>query len=242
MSEWQAKRFWSDVVVHPEGDEFAVHLDQRSLKTPAKNTLVVPTRQMAEALAAEWAAVEEKIDPTVMPVTRAANAALDKVAPQFDEVVELIAAYGDSDLLCYRSDSDPELTQHQAAQWDPFLDWGAQQLNARLVPVGGVMHVAQDPDALRELHARVADLSPFELTGFHDLVALSGSLILGFSVFMGYQNAAQVWPVAQLDEIWQAERWGQDEEAQQQQANRQRAFVEAERFIQLCQSVPAKGA
>jgi len=123
MTGWKAKRFWKAVTVVQEGGGFAVRLDARPVKTPAKRPLVLPTRAMAEAVAAEWAAVDNAIDPRRMPVTRAANAAIDKVATQFDEVAAMIAAYGASDLLCYRATAADPLARAQAEAWDPMLAW-----------------------------------------------------------------------------------------------------------------------
>jgi len=128
MSIWVPKRFWKEATVEREAQGFGVRLDGRGVKTPAKTALILPSRALAEAVAAEWDAQEEKIDPTTMPVTRAANAALDKVRAQFDEVAGLIAAYGETDLLCYRADAPQELADRQAEAWDPLLDWAEAAL------------------------------------------------------------------------------------------------------------------
>ena len=144
MSDWKAKRFWKAADVAETNHGFTVHLDGRAVKTPAKAPLVVPTRAMAQAIAKEWDAQDGLIAPDTMPVTRAANAAIDKVTHQHDEVAQMIAGYGDTDLLCYRADSPVELVARQAAAWDPLLDWAADTLEARLKPVTGIMHSPQD--------------------------------------------------------------------------------------------------
>ncbi|MEE4188614.1 MAG: ATP12 family protein, partial [Roseobacter sp.] len=154
MSEWKAKRFWKEALVLKEDSGFAIALDGRPVKTPAKRPLVVPTRGFADAVAAEWAAQDEMIDPTSMPFTRSANAALDKVSIQKAEVADMLAAYGDSDLLCYRAEYPGELVARQKARWDPVLDWAEHMLGARLLPRSGVMHAPQDPEALDRLAGR----------------------------------------------------------------------------------------
>jgi len=169
------KPLWDKVGVAAQGDEFCVQLDGRPLRTPAKAPLVLPTSKLAEIVAAEWRAQDGKPNPTTMPATRMANAAIDKVTPQFDEVASMIAAYGDSDLLCYRATAPVELVDLQANKWDPLLDWAADALGARLRPVSGVMHEPQDARALSSLAQLVHVLTPYELAAFHDLVAFSGS-------------------------------------------------------------------
>lgn len=234
MSGWTAKRFWTEARVEEGAGGFTVTLDGRAVKTPAKAPLVVPTRAMAEAIAAEWDAQTGKVDPATMPVTRAANSAIDKVTVQFDEVVGLLSDYGGTDLLCYRAEGPIELVARQAEGWDPVLDWAASALNAPLVVTQGVVFVAQDPDVLARLRARVAALDPFRLTAFHDLVAISGSLVLALAVIDGWLPAEAAWQLSRIDETWQAELWGTDDEAQKAEAVRHADFLQAERFYRLC--------
>jgi len=234
MSTWAAKRFWKETTAIETEGGWTVQLDGRGVRTPAKAPLVVPTRAMAEAIAAEWDAQEGKVDPTSMPVTRSANAAIDKVAHQFDEVAEMLAAYGDSDLLCYRATSPQALIDRQAERWDPLLDWAAGHLGARLTPVSGVIHAPQDASALANLAMRVAAFTPFELAAFHDLVSISGSLVLGFAATEGHLAAADLWNLSRLDEDWQEEQWGEDEEASAQAALKKQAFEHAMRFFSMC--------
>lgn len=236
MSGWAARRFWRDVTVVAEGDAFAVRLDGRPLRTPAKRALRVPTRALAEALAEEWRAQEDVIDPVVMPVTRSANAAVDKVAGQRAEVADTLAAYAETDLLCYRASEPPTLSAHQAAAWDPLLDWADATLKARLVPAVGVMPRRQDPAVVASLAAQVHAMGDFELTGFHDLVMLSGSLVLGFAVAHRRLSAAQAWEVSRLDEEWQIGLWGRDAEAEAAAEVRRAAFLHAERFFLASQT------
>ena len=233
MSEWKAKRFWKTATVHASSDGFGVRLDERPVKTPAKRPLVLPTLGFAEAIAREWDAQDTQIDPLSMPFTRSANAALDKVMPQKAEVADMLAAYGDSDLLCYRADYPQALVERQAAQWDPILDWAEETLNARLHVRTGVMHAPQDPVALERLSERVHAMTIFELAAFHDLVSLSGSLILGFAAAHDLCAPEAIWDISCLDEKWQAEEWGKDDEAEAVAALKEQAFIHAKQVFDL---------
>ena len=230
MSGWSAKRFWNAAGVEVCEDGFTVRLDGRAVKTPAKAALVLPTRAMAEAVAAEWQAQGEKIDPTTMPVTRSANAALDKVRAQQAEVAELVAAYGETDLLCYRARTPEELVAQQAAAWDRWLDWAARRYQARLIVTAGVLPVAQPPEAQAALAARVAACDIWELAALHDLVGITGSLVLGLAVAEGEIAAEEAWQLSRIDEDWQIAQWGADEEAAEMAALKRAALIHAGRF------------
>lgn len=233
MSEWKQKRFWKQVGVLPEDDGFCIALDGRQVKTPAKSALRVPTAAMARAIAAEWDAQEETVKPLTMPFTRTANAAIDKVAHQHGEVADMLAAYGDSDLLCYRAETPDALVRRQRQNWDPVLDWGEQALGVRLVPRAGVIHRSQDGSANARLSDQVHALSHFQLAAFHDLVTLTGSLILGFATARGWRGADEIWSLSRLDETWQEEQWGVDEEAREMAEIKRRAFLHAKQFFDL---------
>lgn len=234
MSGWARKVFWKEVGVEAAPDGFAVTLDGRGLKTPAKAPLVVPTRDLAALVAAEWEAQEGEIRPETMPATRAANAAIDKVRGQFAEVAGLLTAYGETDLLCYRAEAPLALVERQAAAWDPLLDWAAGRFGVRWVITGGVMHRPQPAETLERLGAHVARYTPFQLTAFHDLVALSGSLVIGLAAAEGQGRAAELWLASRIDEDWQREQWGEDEDASAQAACKRDAFLNAARFFAAC--------
>jgi chaperone required for assembly of F1-ATPase len=168
-----------------------------------------------------------------MPMTRFANSAIDKVTPQFAEVAEMLAAYGETDLLCHRADTPAELVARQAAIWDPALDWAADHLGARLIPTIGVMHRDQDPAALSRLRDLTHAFDAYELAAFHDLVSLSGSLVLGFAVVHGFGTAEAIWNASRLDETWQEEQWGVDDEAAAHAAVKRQAFLDAARVVAL---------
>jgi len=240
MSNWVAKRFWTDVnVIEAEGG-FAVHLDARPVKTPAKAALVVPTRSMADAVADEWRLVVEKIDPNVMPVTRSANASIDKVATQFNEVAAMLAAYGGSDLLCYRAETPEGLVQRQTDGWDPLLNWAHDTFGARLVSTVGIMPIEQNEVDLAALAAPLFEATHFELAAFHDLIAMSGSLVIALGVTQRHLTPAEAWARSRIDETWQAEQWGADDEAARVAEIKRAAFVHAAAFYQMA-STPVRG-
>lgn len=234
MSEWKQKRFWTDVAVESGETGFRVTLDGRQVKTPAKAALLLPTESMAQAIAAEWDAQgDDGIDPSTMPNTRSANAAIDKVSIQHGEVADMLAGYGDSDLLCYRADSPRELVDRQAEQWDPALDWAECELGVRLAVRSGVMHSGQDPDGQARLGALVHAMTPFQLAAFHDLVSLTGSLILGFAAAKDWRDPDTIWALSRVDETWQEELWGIDEDAQEIAERKHQDFLHAKRFFDL---------
>lgn len=233
MSDWKPKRFWKTSAVVEAAGGFTVHLDGRAVKTPAKAALVVPTRAFAERIAAEWEAQDKTVDPNTMPLTRLANAAIDKVTVQFDEVAAMLAEYGVSDLICYRAADPAELVARQAEAWDPLLDWAAVHLNAPLMPVQGVMFQPQPQASLDALGALVRQMSEFELAAFHDLVGMSGSLILSFAVVRGRLSAPEAWEISRVDETWQEEQWGTDEEAAELAGLKKEQFLLASEIFDL---------
>lgn len=234
MSDWARKRFWKEVSVQPEDGGYAVLLDARRVRTPAKAALILPSRGLAELVAAEWAAQAERINPDSMPFTRAANAALDKVTGQFHEVAEMLAAYGETDLLCYRATAPAELVAEQARAWDPLLDWAATRYGVRWTVTSGVMPAPQPPETLAALSTEVTRLTPFQLTAFHDLVAMSGSLVIALAVTEGQGTPESLWEVSRIDEDWQTRHWGADDEALAQAARRRAAFLNAAVFFAAC--------
>jgi len=234
VNAWKPKRFWKAASVTQVEGGWTVQLDGRPVKTPAKALLVVPTEALAQAIAAEWDAQDKEVRPETMPFTRTANSAIDKVAVQYDEVAAMLSAYGRADLLCYRATGPEPLIARQAAAWDPMLDWAAEALDLRLTATAGVMHVAQDPQALARADALVASLGPFRLAAFHDLVALTGSLVLALAVIHGRLDAETAWTLSRIDEDWQIEEWGEDEEAAERTALKRADFLQATRFFGLC--------
>lgn len=233
MSEWAAKRFWKTVEISENDLGFSITLDGRPVKTPLKTALTVPTKELAERVANEWDAVEEKIDPREMPFTRSVNAALDKVSVQHAEVANLIADYADSDLLCYRADTPVELVKRQEDAWGPLLDWVKSKHGVEFTVNTGIMHRAQPVRTAAYLREWTHGLDNFRLTGFHDLVSLSGSFVLGMATAERAFEPAKIWENSRIDENWQAEQWGNDEEADSVTKLKRRSFFHACEFFHL---------
>lgn len=233
MSEWKQKRFWKMAGAVETDDGFAIELDGRRVKTPAKAALVVPTGEMAQAIADEWAAQEDVVNPLTMPVTRSANAAIDKVRQQHSEVAQMLADYGDADLLCYRADKPAALVARQAEKWNPALDWAEQELGVRLVVHTGVLHQPQEAVVLARLLAQVQSHSEFQMAAFHDLVSLSGSLVLGFAATRNWRATDEIWTLSRLDDLWQQDQWGKDEDAAKTAELKRTAFLHAKRFFDM---------
>lgn len=233
MSEWALKRFWTVARAEPRDQGWAVLLDGRTVHTPAHAPLILPTEALAEAVAAEWQAQAGEVRPGQMPFTRAANSALDKVMPQAGAVADMLIEYGDTDLLCYRAETPEELAAAQAEAWDPLLDWARSALGATLVATAGVVHVDQPERARAVLRAAVSGQDAFALTALHDLVTLSGSLVIGLAVQRGVYPPDDLWSRCRVDEVWQQEQWGADAEAEDAAERRRRDFLVAARLHAL---------
>lgn len=231
MSGWARKRVWTETSVAEADGGFEVRLDGRPIRTPSKSPLLLPTETLAKRVAAEWDAQEDTIDPGVMPATRMANSAIDKVIPQRTEVEAHLAGYGETDLLCYRADGPEGLVARQSEQWDPLLDWAAETHGGRLAVTQGILPKQQNPASLQALARPMTRFNPFELTGFHDLVTLSGSLVVGYAAASSRYTPEALWEVSRVDEIWQFEHWGSDEEAEAANAKKMNAFLDAYRFF-----------
>ena len=242
MGDWAPKRFWKQAHVAQTPDGFAVHLDGRAIKTPAKAAFLVPTRAFAEAVAAEWDAQAEVVTPSTMPLTRLANSAIDTVSVNFAAVADMLADYGGCDLICYRAEGPPELVARQETAWDPLLDWAGFEMGAPLTPAAGVIHVAQPAGSLARMAEAVHALDPFRLAAFHDLVTISGSLVIALALIAGRLLPEDAWAAARIDEDWQAEHWGHDEEAADLAALRLRDFLSAHRaYLLLSEPEAAAG-
>mgnify|MGYP000138521737 CR=1 FL=1 len=235
MSDWKMKRFWDKAVaVEVEGGH-TVHLDGRPIRTPGKAPLIVPTQGMAQAMAAEWDAQDKEINPNTMPMTKSANSAVDKVTPQFAEVADMLAEYAGTDLLCYRAAQPETLIQRQAEQWDPLLHWCAEQFDAPLKPIEGVMFAPQEESSLEKLRSQLHAMSAFELTGMHDLITLPGSFVIGLAAIHGRADPDELWELSRLDERFQQEQWGLDDDAEEMAEIKKNAFKHAYEFYKLSQ-------
>jgi chaperone required for assembly of F1-ATPase len=236
VTGWAPKRFWTAAAVVPAPGGHGLALDGKPVRTPAKAPLVVPSLAMAREIAAEWDAQQGEIRPQTMPMTRAANSAIDRVAPVRAEVAAIVAGYAETDLICYRAEAPQGLAARQAAAWDPLLTWAEGRYGAPLVPVTGVMYAPQPPASVERLAAAVDPLDPFRLAALHDLVAISGSLVLGLAVMSRHLPAADAWPLSRIDEEWQAAQWGHDEEAMAAAEARRTDFLLAARMLDLLEA------
>ena len=222
------KRFWTQVTID---EARVVRLDDRPVRTPGRVPLALPSDAVAEAVAAEWRAVGETIDPRAMPLTGLANAAIDRIAPDPRTFAAGLARYGESDLLCYRAETPPELAARQAAAWDPLLAWAAHRYDVHFTLATGVMHVAQPPATVARLGEAIAARDAFALAALSPIVSITGSLVAALALAEGGADAAAVWHAAQIDEDWQSEQWGQDALATQTRDARQREYDAAVRFL-----------
>lgn len=227
------KRFYKSVGIekHPSG--YAILLDGRPMKTPAKRAFAVPTEGLALAIAGEWAEQTEFIDPARMPLTRIANSAIDAVAGAMTEVAEDIAAYAASDLLCYRADAPRELAMRQSAAWDPVLKWAAATHHLHLRVISWIVPVEQPAEVKEIVRTALREASAFKLAALHVMTTITGSAILALAHAAGRLSAEETWATTHIDEDWQIEHWGADAEASDRRAYREREFMAASQFLAL---------
>lgn len=229
------KRFYKTASTVITGQGVEVHLDGRPIRTPARNLLLLPAMPLAEAVAEEWRSQGDRILPDTMPLTRLANSAIDGVAPQTAAVAADIAAYANSDLLCYWADRPAELMERQARAWRPLLDWTQARFQARLEPTTGVVHKPQSPEAVAMLASMVAGLPPFPLAALHLLTTALGSVVLALAVHERRLDAETAFDLSEIDERYQREQWGEDREAQARRARVRGDILTAARFLALLQ-------
>ncbi|ABS64378.1 ATP12 ATPase [Parvibaculum lavamentivorans DS-1] len=226
------KRFYKKAEAGPHEKGHAILLDGRAVKTPAKEPLAVPVLALARAIADEWEAQAEEIDPRAMKLTKLANTAIDLVAPRREAVIAELVNFAATDLLCYRADAPAALAARQAAAWEPLLAWAAGQ-GIRLRVTTGLMHVPQDEAALDAYGASVAALDPFRIAGLHNAVTLTGSAIIGLAVALGHIGPEAAFETAHIDETWQMEICGEDDEELARLAARRAELLETARFLAL---------
>jgi chaperone required for assembly of F1-ATPase len=232
------KRFYTIAGVAPEPDGgFSVRLDDKPVRTPGRALLALPSEAAARLVAAEFDAQKEVIDPVSMPVLRLVNTAIDGVAPQAQAVIEDIMRYSSSDLLCYRADGPQALVDRQAAQWDPVLDWARAALGARFWLAEGVVHVEQPREAVSAVGIWLAQRAdPMRLAAIHVMTSLTGSALLALAVEAAAVEPDTAWAAAHLDEDWNIEQWGDDQEAA---ARREARRVDFDAAIALLRALQA---
>jgi chaperone required for assembly of F1-ATPase len=224
------KRFYKEVAISPARD---ILLDGRAVKTPLKKPLTLPTIALAEAIALEWRAQSEVINPHAMPLTKLANTAIDRAPMERPAIVGELVAYAGNDLVCYRADHPAALVTAQKAEWDQALEWADRVLGAMFFATAGVSHVPQPPEAIAAFEAAIASFDDFRLIGIHAMATLSGSALLATIVAMGGQTPEDAWSAATVDERWQNKLWGEDAEARDRRDAQGRDFVAAARFVNL---------
>lgn len=224
------KRFYAAAEATPGR---TIELDGRPVKTPGRQDLALPTSALAEAIAAEWNAQGERIDPRTMPLTGLANAAIDRIASDKRAFADGLAVYGESDLLCYRAEAPPRLVQRQAEAWDPILAWARRRYDVDFVVMRGIVHAPQPDNTVAQLTQAVHARDAFELAGLSPLVTVSGSLMIALALAENAIDLDTGWTAAMLDEQWQAEQWGEDAEAAKALAARRADFEAGWRFLSL---------
>ncbi|WP_227010300.1 ATP12 family chaperone protein [Pelagibius marinus] len=227
------KRFYKQAAAAPAEGGYTVELDGRQVRTPAKAPLVVPSQTLAEAVAAEWQSQGEEVDPRGMALNSLVCTAIDIVAPHRPAIVAELADYGSHDLLCYWTDETGELLRRQQQLWQPLLDWAAEELRAPLKKTCGITPQDQSPDSLAALKLAVEEHSDLELTGLAAAAKAAGSLLIGLALSKGRIDASEAVALSQLDELYQAERWGEDAEAVERRAGLGRDLESAARLLEI---------
>lgn len=227
------KRFWKNAATVPQDGGRGIALDGRPVRTPARAPLVVPSERLAEAIAAEWNAQGSDIDPAAMPMTGIANAAIDLATGDRAAFAETIAAYAQTDLLCYRDDRDAALQGEQASAWNPLLAWAEARHGIEFALAQGVLPIDQPAATVAALREAVHALDPFRLAPLSPLVTIGGSLVAGLALVEDAFAADMLWEAVSLDELYQERRWGADGEAQKARARREADWHNAARFLTL---------
>ena len=228
-------RFYAHAGVAESPGEFAITLDDKPIRTPSGRNLVAPTRQIADGIAAEWNAQQEIIDPLTMPLTRLANSVVDAVVDRVEAVADDIAKYLGSDLLFYRAGHSEALVAREAASWDPVLFWAADALGAHFILAEGIVHVRQPDSAIAAARATLP-ADPWSVAALHVVTTLTGSALLALALLHGVLDQDQVWAAAHVDEDWNIEHWGVDEEVAARRAARLVDFAAAVRILKSLNS------
>lgn len=227
------KRFYKEVTLEVEGESHKILLDGRVIKTPMKETLAVKTEALAKAIQGEWAGQGEEIDSETMILTKLANTGIDRVAPRRADILAELVSYGGNDLLCYRATEPNSLVELERKVWDPVLNWFSDQHDIRMQLAAGVIHVAQEAIELEKLEALYDQFDEFALTALHNMTTMLGSALLPLALILGDWEHEEVWSAAHLEEDFQIQRWGQDEQAQNRREIRHGEFLETYKFYQL---------
>ena len=235
------KRFYKEAraVALPDGGGFAVEIDGKRLRTPAKGEMTLPTMALAAAIAEEWQAQGDQVVPHTMPLMRLASTALDLVAKRREAVVEEVAKYAGTDLVCYWATDPPELIARQQAAWQPLIDWAMLRFDAPLAVTSGVVPRPQSTEALHAFTAAVEAHDAMRLTALQATTAACGSLVIALALLEGRIDASEAFAASQIDETFQIEQWGEDEEAARRRAALAEDIRSAARFVALLDAAAA---
>lgn len=233
MATPAGKRFWTKASLREDSDGFAILLDSKEVKTPNGQALRIHQKTLAEAICEEWQAQSETIAPESMPMFKFTVTALDRVAPQRHGVIDELMGYASHDLLCYRAEDDPLLGAYQEKIWQPYLNWAEDELGVSLKVFKGVMPKSQGEESFPVLRHCLEGYNNFELSGLHCLITVGGSLILGLAAMRGYQPIDAIVKACQLDELWQQDKWGYDDEATARLASSRQLLVSANEYLTL---------
>lgn len=228
------KRFYDHAAVTAMEGGFAVTLDGKTVKTPARRPLVLPNELIAGAVAREWSAQGDRIEPDTMPLMRLAATAIDRVADNRDTMVDDISAYGETDLLCYRAAEPDALKVMQAEAWQPLLDWCATRFGATLAITEGLIAIPQPGAATGALRAAVDGYDAMSLAALHAITAAAGSLVIALALAEGHIDAKTAWRLSRIDESYQAEHWGIDAEALDKAEQVRVTLFNSARFLRMC--------
>lgn len=228
------KRFYKLAEAGPVDAGHTVLLDGRPITTPAKQPLIVPYKRLAEEIAREWDAQVETITPSTMPYMQYAATALDRVASQRDTIIEDLTQYGGTDLLCYRAEYPTALVQKQSAAWDPLLQWLKDRHGVSLTVTTGIAHVAQDEGVLSVMKTVLEAQSDLQLAAIHEIVSLTGSLVVTLAVIDQHLTAEQAFDISEIDETHIIEEWGEEAEAAERRKNNKNSLAAATEFLILC--------
>lgn len=227
------KRFYKEVTAEISENGYAILLDSKPVKTPMRRALSLPNAALAQAVKAEWDAQGDKIDPASMVMCGFANAAIDRVADERDIFIENIAAYGETDLFCYRAETPELLVERQMREWQPWLDWAQERYDAPLICVAGIMHKNQPDQSLRNLRSSVENMNDFQLSAMAKMTHISGSLVASLAIYEDEARVHDLWPALCLDELWQEEQWGADSFAEKHRNDRLADFTAAVNFLKI---------
>lgn len=227
------KVFWTKAEPQAAEGGYGIALDGRTLRTPARTPLVMPTEALAAAVAEEWQAQEERIQPETMPLTRAANAALDKLTLQFEDTVDVLAQYAETDLVCFPAAEPEPLATRQRDAWLPLIDWLRDSHGLHLVQTTGVLPVPQPAETSAAFRDWISQRGTFSLMGVHELITLSGSVVIARAVVEGALTPEAAWDVAHIDEAYQVEQWGEDAEARAALETKRMGFHSGARLLSL---------